>query len=97
MVYDINDDSSFNDIKNMWINEVEQYCKNEIKIFVLCNKCDSGNQSMKTVHKTFLDQKKICYYLVSAKTGKGVEEALMDIGKKMIRIVPKLLEKTLSM
>jgi len=35
--------------------------------------------------------------LVSAKTGKGVQEALLDIGKKMISIVPKEKEKTLSM
>lgn len=97
MVYDVNEERSFNDLKEIWMNEVEENCKDGVQIFVFCNKCDDVNQSIKPGHKKFFEEKKICYYLVSAKTGKGVQEALMGIGKKMISIVPQEKEKTLSM
>lgn len=35
--------------------------------------------------------------MVSAKTGKGVEESFKKIVKKMINIIPKVEEKALSM
>ena len=52
---------------------------------------------MSTAQKKYLDENEVEYFNVSAKTGKGINEAVMSIAKKMITIVPKVEEKTLSM
>lgn len=58
-------------------------------MFVLCNKCDDPKQKPKTNHVKFFQENNIDYYCVSAKTGRGVQEALLDITRKMIKIIPK--------
>lgn len=97
MVFDVNDQKSFDEIKKLWLGQVKTYCKNNVKIYALCNKCDNPSQTLSTAQKKFLDENEVEYFNVSAKTGKGINEAVMSIAKKMITIVPKVEEKTLSM
>lgn len=63
----------------------------------MCNKCDTPEKRVTAVQKKFLDQQQIEYFMVSAKMGKGVQEAIMAIAKKMITIVPRAMEKSLSL
>lgn len=68
-----------------------------MQIFVICNKCDSVGQAVSAVQRKFFEENQLGYFMVSAKTGKGVQEAIMAISKKMITIVPKATEKSLSL
>lgn len=72
IVYDVNDSKTFDEIQSLWLNEAKTYCKNDVKIYVMCNKCDTP-QAIKASHRKYLEDNEIEYFLVSAKTGKGVQ------------------------
>ena len=40
LVFDLTDQNSFNDIKNIWINDIKNYGEKKIQIFIVGNKLD---------------------------------------------------------
>lgn len=51
---------------------------------------------IKPEHLLTLKEKQVPFFRVSAKTGAGVTEAILDITKEMITIHPKISEEKLS-
>ena len=64
------------------------YCKKDVSVFVIGNKSDIGGH-IKSHQKTYLDNERIKGFVVSAKTGKNVEESIMAIAKTAMNIIPK--------
>ena len=72
LVYDVHDGKSFAEIKEVWLKEVRMYCKNNVRIFAIGNKCDVGGQGVKGNNRSYFEGEKIGCFDTSAKTGKGV-------------------------
>jgi GTPase SAR1 family protein len=74
------------------LREVLNYCKRDVKIAVLCNKCDT-RENIRIVDKNYFEEEELEYYIMSAKTGEGVNEAFLTIIEKIIKELPKVEER----
>lgn len=54
LIFDATDPKSFDEIKNIWLHEVRTYCRNNIKIYAMCNKCDSAGEYLQNSQRHFL-------------------------------------------
>ncbi|KAH0912010.1 hypothetical protein HID58_035331, partial [Brassica napus] len=83
LVYDVTDESSFNNIRN-WIRNIEQHASDNVNKILVGNKADM-DESKRAVPKAkgqaLADEYGIKFFETSAKTNLNVEEVFFSIGK----------------
>uniref|UniRef100_A0A7N0UNS9 Uncharacterized protein n=1 Tax=Kalanchoe fedtschenkoi TaxID=63787 RepID=A0A7N0UNS9_KALFE len=83
LVYDVTDESSFNNIKN-WIRNIEQHASDNVNKILVGNKADM-DESKRAVPtsrgQALADEYGIKFFETSAKTNLNVEEVFFSIAK----------------
>ncbi|KAG5379590.1 hypothetical protein IGI04_027432, partial [Brassica rapa subsp. trilocularis] len=83
LVYDVTDESSFNNIRN-WIRNIEQHASDNVNKILVGNKADM-DESKRAVPtskgQALADEYGIKFFETSAKTNLNVEEVFFSIGK----------------
>ncbi|CAF2335311.1 unnamed protein product [Brassica napus] len=83
LVYDVTDESSFNNIRN-WIRNIEQHASDNVNKILVGNKADM-DESKRAVPKAkgqaLADEYGIKFFETSAKTNLNVEEVFFSIAK----------------
>ncbi|CDY65559.1 BnaCnng47700D, partial [Brassica napus] len=83
LVYDVTDESSFNNIRN-WIRNIEQHASDKVNKILVGNKADM-DESKRAVPtskgQALADEYGIKFFETSAKTNLNVEEVFFSIAK----------------
>uniref|UniRef100_A0A6N2L7D0 Uncharacterized protein n=3 Tax=Salix viminalis TaxID=40686 RepID=A0A6N2L7D0_SALVM len=83
LVYDVTDESSFNNIRN-WIRNIEQHASDNVNKILVGNKADM-DESKRAVPKSkgqaLADEYGIKFFETSAKTNQNVEEVFFSIAR----------------
>ncbi|KAE7996823.1 hypothetical protein FH972_001512 [Carpinus fangiana] len=83
LVYDVTDESSFNNIRN-WIRNIEQHASDNVNKILVGNKADM-DESKRAVPtskgQALADEYGIKFFETSAKTNMNVEEVFFSIGR----------------
>ncbi|CAG7888687.1 unnamed protein product [Brassica rapa] len=83
LVYDVTDESSFNNIRN-WIRNIEQHASDNVNKILVGNKADMDERkrAVPTAKgQALADEYGIKFFETSAKTNLNVEEVFFSIGK----------------
>ncbi|CAI0472601.1 unnamed protein product [Linum tenue] len=82
LVYDVTDESSFNNIRN-WIRNIEQHASDNVNKILVGNKADMDESKRLFVEKgmKFSYISYDCYVMQSAKTNLNVEEVFFSIAR----------------
>lgn len=85
LVYDITDRGSFVKVQH-WIKELRSVVGRDIVLVIVGNKCDLEKQRQvnDTDAKEYADSVSAAHMLCSAKTGKGIEQAFLELTKQML-------------
>ena len=81
LVYDITNRDSFEDLKNVWYNDLRKYGEQYTVLAVVGNKCEmyeAENTVSEEEARQFAEEKNAVFMLVSAKTGDNINH-LFDI------------------
>ena len=79
LMYDVTDKRSFNEL-NLFINNIKNYCNNNIKVVLVGNKCDSSDRVITEEEgKKFAEKYNIKFFETSAKTGQNINEVFQYI------------------
>lgn len=83
LVYDITRRDSFDDIKNIWLNEVADNCEKDILKILCANKFDlyEDEQIKEEEGREFAEQNGAEFCPTSAKSGEGVDKLFMTAAK----------------
>ena len=84
IVFDLTNKESFKNIEN-WINEVTVFTGSDVIFICLGNKCDLKKEISKGAIEDFKKKTKLEIFIVSAKTGEGVEDAFTHIIELLIK------------
>uniref|UniRef100_A0A165X021 Uncharacterized protein n=1 Tax=Daucus carota subsp. sativus TaxID=79200 RepID=A0A165X021_DAUCS len=83
LVYDVTDESSFNNIRN-WIRNIEQHASDNVNKVLIANKADM-DESLRVVPtskgQALADEYGIKFFETSAKTNMNVEEVFISIAQ----------------
>ena len=80
LVYDICSRASYEAIPK-WLSYVRQFCKEDVTVMLLGNKCDREDRRQVTVNEAsqFAKDKIIMFRETSAKSNDNLEEAFLDV------------------
>ena len=85
IVFGLDDEVSFRNIRQ-WMDDVVKYTGNDVLIAVAANKADLNERKVNEKDITELTQtQKVNVHEMSAKTGKGVEEAFEKVVEELIK------------
>lgn len=74
------DSSTFDDIKNIWIKEIQKNCGSEVEMMLLGNKCDIPERQVSYEEASaYAKQIGMLYFETSAKEGTNIEEAFITL------------------
>ena len=86
LVYDIQIETSFQRLKEVWYDDVKKYGEKCTLIAIIGNKCDMFlNEKVKEEEaREFAKSIGASFYLTSAKTGEGIKELFEDLFEKYL-------------
>ena len=86
LVYDITNKESFEQLKNYWIDKINEYNSNDLTLAVAANKSDlyMKEQVKEEEGREFAQKIGAIFRLTSAKNGEGIKEMFYVIGKKYL-------------
>ena len=86
LVYDITNKNSFNELKNYWVEKINEYNSNDLTLAVAANKSDLyvKEQVNEKEGREFAQKVGAIFRLTSAKNGEGIKELFNVIGKKYL-------------
>ena len=89
MVYDVTDQTSFNNVKQ-WLQEIDRYACDSVNKLLVGNKCDLVSQKVvdHQTAKEFADGLAIPFLETSAKNATNVEEAFITMTKEIKSQLP---------
>ena len=84
LVYDITNKSSFEELKNYWIGQVQESSIKNIILAVMANKYDlyDKEQVDEAMARKFAEENNALFAVTSAKTNHGVNDLFLQIAKK---------------
>jgi GTPase SAR1 family protein len=84
LVYDITQSETFTNV-NSWLKELQEHSSTDIVLSIVGNKSDLADQVQVTKKEEawLAEQTGLPVVLTSAKTGEGVDEVLIDVGKRI--------------
>ena len=85
LVYDITNRDSFEDLKNVWYNDLRKYGEQYTVLAVVGNKCEmyeAENTVSEEEARQFAEEKNAVFMLVSAKTGDNINHLFDILAKK---------------
>jgi Ras-related protein Rab-8A len=86
LVYDVSDESSFNNIKN-WMKNIEQHASENVIKVLVGNKSDlgEGRRAVPTARAQALaDEHKMLFFEASAKSGTNVENVFGSVARDIV-------------
>ena len=91
LVYDITNKESFEQLKNYWIDKINEYNSNDLTLAVAANKSDlyMKEQVKEEEGREFAQKIGAIFRLTSAKNGEGIKEMFNVIGKKYLDSILK--------
>lgn len=85
LVYDTSSHSTFDNIENFWLNEIESYAEKSAELLLLGNKCDLEKREVSTEKaQQYAKTRNMEFFETSAKTAECVEQAFECIAKKLM-------------
>merc|ERR1711991_996868 len=89
VVYDVTDQTSFNNVKQ-WLQEIDRYACDTVNKLLVGNKCDLVSQKVVDFHtaKEFADQLGIPFLETSAKNATNVEDAFVTMTREVKNGLP---------
>lgn len=80
LVYDISSRSSYESIPK-WLSYVRQFCKEDVSVMLLGNKCDRDDRRQVTMREAtqFAKDNRIMFSETSAKSNDNLEQAFLDV------------------
>ena len=98
LVFDLTDQNSFNDIKNIWINDVKNYCEKNIQILIVGNKLDLIEK--RTVSESqvinFCRENRYKYIEASAKEGINILKIFEELSYELASNFEKKREEEMN-
>jgi GTPase SAR1 family protein len=89
LVADINNKLSLQEIDEYWLYEVRRHIKKECQVYLFVNKSDDPRARLQREEVAWCDSQNLRYYMVSARTGRDVHDAVNDIAKILKQIKPR--------
>lgn len=86
IVFDNNNKNSFQNAKDNWFKEINEYCGNEIVKVLVANKSDLDTDINREEITEFCKKNELLFFEASAKTGKNVDKLFFDISRKLINL-----------
>jgi len=88
LVYDITNKKTFEDIKEVWLPDLEENGENDVIKIIVGNKCDlyEDEEIPEQEVRKYAEENNINLFLVSAKHGDGIKELFDEIAKKYLEI-----------
>ena len=85
LVYDVTDESSFNNVRN-WMRQIDQNAAENVNRILIGNKCDMEDLRKVSVDKgkELADEFKINFFETSAKLNTNVDKAFMSIAAEIV-------------
>merc|ERR1711998_695392 len=85
LVFDVTDGESFEKVK-MWVKELRKMVGKDIAIAIAGNKCDlERNRRVSTEEgQRYAESVTACYFNTSAKLNRGIDEAFLELAKRML-------------
>ncbi|EGR28722.1 Ras family protein, putative [Ichthyophthirius multifiliis] len=84
IVYDVTNQSSFDDIDKFWISEVESYAEKNVEVLLIGNKIDLNAQVSNEKAKEYAKNKNMEFFEASAKTSDTVQLAFLTLTRNLI-------------
>jgi len=93
LVYDITDESSFNEMKEYWYEQVKLFARKDVIFAVAANKNDLNEERKVSDEegKKFADEIGAIFISTSAKNADGIQALFDNVGQKILN--PIFLEK----
>jgi len=90
LVYDITDRDSFTKVRH-WVKELRKIVGKDIVLVIAGNKADmeKNRQVNDAEAKEYAESVGALHITCSAKSGKGVETAFLELTKEMLKVTPK--------
>ena len=93
LVYDITDESSFNEMKEYWYEQVKLFARKDVIFAVAANKNDLNEERKVSDEegKKFADEIGAIFVSTSAKNADGIQALFDNVGQKILN--PSFVEK----
>lgn len=80
IVFDLTDKKTFEDVDNIWVQEIKRNCDEGVELMLLGNKCDlEGREVEDNEVRSYAEKNQMLYYETSAKEGNNVEKAFIEL------------------
>ena len=87
MVFDLTRENTFQEVKRKWYSEMTQFANKDVPFILIGNKVDLIEEIGSVVDsenaKTFAESKGSIYIETSAKTGQNIDNAFIELARKM--------------
>ena len=85
LLYDINNENSFKGL-SIWLNEIKNYCNNEVSIILVGNKIDLDNRKItKEEGNSFATKNGLMYVETSSKDGINIDTPFENLAYDIIK------------
>ncbi|KAF7639521.1 hypothetical protein Mgra_00000850 [Meloidogyne graminicola] len=90
LIYDVTNRASFEHIRD-WLSQVKEYAKEDVKLTLVGNKIDLGNQRKVKIDegKQLAKDYDIPFIETSAKSGQNINEIFYNLTKRLLTFIEK--------
>lgn len=96
LVYDISNKLSFESAKNKWLNEIREFCHEQVAVMLIGNKSDLKRAVLSSEAAEFAESAELDFVETSAQAGLNVDIALRRIIMLVARELPAIKAEIMS-